>query len=784
MRDPAPAFLRGGGEAGELIAAYDWSATPLGPISTWPPHLMTTIGFILRSHVPIVSLWGEAGTMIYNDAYAVFAGGRHPDQLGLGVRDGWPEVADFNDNVMKVVLGGGTLAYHDQELTLYRHGAPEPVWMDLDYSPVLDAAGIPCGVIAIVTETTQKVRAERWLQGEQDRVRRMFEQAPSFMALLTGPEHRIEFANPAYMNLVGDRDVVGKTVAEALPEAVSQGYLDLLDQVFNSGEAYSAAASRLALQTAPDGPVRERFLDFVYQPLTGEDGQVIGIFAEGSDVTDRVMMDARMRAEEARSRQILDSATDYAILAMDLDGKVTRWNRGAENTLGWTEAEMLGQSATIIFIPEDRKNGAPEAEMRGALETGSAADERWHLRKSGERFWANGQMTPLLDEGGQAAGFVKVLRDRTDEHIAAEALQRTAAQLASAQEAGGVGVFTLDLATNTIMGSPEFCRIFGLDSCEALPAQIVEALVVPDDLGKASDQARRSTGEAARIVEYRIRRGGTGEERILSRRADYERDEAGRPTTLVGVVQDVTEQRRVLQALEQSEAQFRSLAQAMPNQIWTAQPDGALDWFNDQVVAYSGRSQPDLAGQGWGEIVHPEDLPAAAERWMRSVETGEVYETDFRIRAVDGDYRWHLVRALAVRGADGRINHWVGSNTDIHDQKSIEAANARDRDRLWTMSQDLMLVCDFEGIITAVNPSASRLLGWEIEEMIGQSLSAFTHPDDLASTAAEVGKLAHGATTLAFENRYRTKAGGYRLLDWTAVPDAGRVHAVGRDITD
>lgn len=86
-----PAFLSNGGDTARLIAKYDWSTTPLGPIQAWPAYLSTAIGFILRSHVPIVSLWGEAGTMIYNDAYAVFAGGRHPEQLGLGVRQGWPE---------------------------------------------------------------------------------------------------------------------------------------------------------------------------------------------------------------------------------------------------------------------------------------------------------------------------------------------------------------------------------------------------------------------------------------------------------------------------------------------------------------------------------------------------------------------------------------------------------------------------------------------------------------------------------------------------------------------
>lgn len=501
------------------------------------------------------------------------------------------------------------------------------------------------------------------------------------------------------------------------------------------------------------------------------------------DVIERALMEARMRADETRNRQILDSATDYAIIATDPDGKVTRWNRGAETVLGWREAEMLGCDASIIFTPEDRARRASEIERETALTQGFAEDERWHLRKSGDLFWAMGQLTPLRDDAGRTTGFVKVLRDRTDEHLAGEALKRTAEQLSRAQQAGGVGVFTLNLTTNRLTGSAEFCRIFGLDSCDDIPAGVLEACIVPDDAGKASDETRRSSGQADRVVEYRIRRADTKEERVLSRRAEFERDEHGRPVAMLGVVQDVTEQRRTLRALEESEAQFRSLAQAMPNQIWTAQPDGGLNWFNDQVVRYSGRRPSELAGQGWGSIVHPEDLDGAAARWARSLETGEVYETEFRIRRIDGDYRWHLVRALPVHGADGRINHWVGSNTDIHEQKSLEAASARDRDRLWALSQDLMLVCGFDGIITAVNPSAERLLGWEIDEMVGHSLAEFTHPDDLASTFEEVGKLEKGATTLAFENRYRGKDGRYRLLDWTAVPEGGRIHAVGRDIT-
>ena len=183
-------FLSEGGELATLISIFDWAKTPLGRISGWPQHLKTSVSLMLRSQVPIVMLWGTDGVMIYNDAYSVFAGNRHPKLLGSKVREGWPEVADFNDNVMKVGLSGGTLAYRDQELTLNRSGKPEKAWLNLDYSPILNEDGVPSGVIAIVVETTAKVQAERWLMSEHERQRQMFEQAPGFHGHAFRPSSR------------------------------------------------------------------------------------------------------------------------------------------------------------------------------------------------------------------------------------------------------------------------------------------------------------------------------------------------------------------------------------------------------------------------------------------------------------------------------------------------------------------------------------------------------------------------------------------------------------------
>ncbi|MDB5664864.1 PAS domain S-box protein [Cypionkella sp.] len=395
----APRFFFSGSDMADRINRFDWSLTSLGPIASWADGIRAIVEMILQSPLPIVTLWGEPGVMIYNDAYSVFAGGRHPRLLGSDVRDGWPEVADFNDYVIKTVFRKGeTLSFKDQELVLDRGQGGQKVWLDLDYSPIFGENRKPLGVIAFVIETTGRVIAQ--------------------------------------------------------------------------------------------------------------------------------------------------------------------------------------------------------------------------------------------------------------------------------------------------------------------------------------------------------------------------------------------------ETIKASEAQFRSFAQSVPNHVWTAPPNGLLDWFNERVTEYSGWRHEELVGDRWAEIVHPDDRDSAALSWQQAVTLSEPYETEFRVRRHDGEYRWHLVRALPICDTDGTLMRWIGTNTDIHDQKLAKAEAAKDRNRLWSLSQELMLVCDYQGVITAINPSAERLLGWTEAEMIGHTLTEFLHQDDRAQTTAALQKLASGAATLAFENRYRTKAGAFRLFAWTVVADSDRIHGVGRDVTE
>jgi len=134
-------------------------------------------------------------------------------------------------------------------------------------------------------------------------------------------------------------------------------------------------------------------------------------------------LEAELRAsreQDARTRLILDSATDYAIITMDGSGCITSWNVGAQTIMGYPESEILGRSGEIVFTAEDRANGRFTTEMHRATETGRACNERWHLRRDGTRFWASGLMMPLLDADGQPQGFLNILRDRTEVQAAVE----------------------------------------------------------------------------------------------------------------------------------------------------------------------------------------------------------------------------------------------------------------------------------------------------------------------------------------------------------------------------
>ena len=321
-------FLSGGGEMGERIRSFQWSDSYLGRPERWPSGLRTSLRTLLTTQHPVFIFWGTELTCFYNDAYSRSLGPeKHPSILGLPARQAWPEIWHIIGPQIDQVMRGDTATWHENALVpIIRHGALQEVYWTYSYGPI-DEPGAPNGVggvLVICTETTQQILSERRIAAERERFAQLFEQAPTFMCVLRGPNHVYELANPGYMRLVGHRPVIGKAVAEALPETVEQGYVKLLDQVYESGEAFLAIAAPYTYQAGPDAPLTQVYLDFVYQPIKDADGKVSGIFVEGADVTSRAMADAALRDADRRKDEFL------AMLAHELRNPLAPIRTAAE----------------------------------------------------------------------------------------------------------------------------------------------------------------------------------------------------------------------------------------------------------------------------------------------------------------------------------------------------------------------------------------------------------------------------------------------------------------------
>jgi signal transduction histidine kinase len=272
--------------------------------------------------------WGAELTCFYNDAYGRSLGPeKNPAILGMPGEKAWPEIWAIIGPQIEQVMRGDTATWHENQLVpIIRHGELQDVYWTYSYGPIDEPAaphGVG-GVLVICTETTQQVLTEQRLAVERGRFAQLFEQAPTFMTVLRGPNHVFDLANPSYLRLVGDRPIIGRSVADALPEAAEQGWTAILDRVYASGEAYLATAAPYSMALAPGGAVITRYLDFVYQPIKEADGSVSGIFIVGVDASTRAIADQELRDADRRKDEFL------AMLAHELRNPLAPIRTAAE----------------------------------------------------------------------------------------------------------------------------------------------------------------------------------------------------------------------------------------------------------------------------------------------------------------------------------------------------------------------------------------------------------------------------------------------------------------------
>ena len=281
---------------GERIRNFDWEAHPLGAPAQWPSALRMAMSLCLNSSFPTAIYWGPELHILYNDAWAEIPADKHPGILGMPAREGWSDIWDIvGPQFQHVFATGEGMALYEKMLPMVRGGRACETWWNYSLTAIRDGEHRIGGIFNQGNDVTATVLARRERQQEIERWRELLRQAPAPVALLRGPGHVFEFANDAYQALVAGREIVGKPVAEAIPEVRGQGFIELLDGVYRSGRPYLGTGVKVNLRRAHEAEAQERVLDFIYQPMRNAAGEVDGVFVLANDVTERARAESALR---------------------------------------------------------------------------------------------------------------------------------------------------------------------------------------------------------------------------------------------------------------------------------------------------------------------------------------------------------------------------------------------------------------------------------------------------------------------------------------------------------
>ena len=626
------------------------------------------------------------------------------------------------------------------------------------------------------------------------------------MALRWGPDFVLLY-NDAYRPILGDKHpwALGRPAREVWAEVWEQ--IAPAHEAILNARTPSIFAEDMVLRIQRHGTAWED-AHFTLGYSAIEDSTVStgvgGVLVTAVEITQKVAAQEALRISEERYELALGAAGAIGTWDWDVINDRVIANSKFAALYGVDPARAAQGAPVGEFLkgihPDDRERVGAEITQSLQDRTFFASEYRL-LQSDGSIVWVFARGRAHYDKNGRAVRLPGATVDISDLKRAEASLKENRSFLKDILQSSGEAFYAIDREGGTTLCNQAFLTLLGFASeKEVIGRKLHDVIHHTHPDGSHYDKIDcpiyicGGTGKEAHVEnEYFYRSNGDAVPIEYWARPVYrEGVHQGAICTFV----DISERKAAAAELARSEAQFRTFAQAMPNHVWSATPDGQVDWLNERVCEYSGASADELCGAGWVGIVHPEDQKIAGERWRMALEAGHTYQTEFRLRRADGVYRWHLARALPIYNAAGETIRWIGTNTDIEDERSTSqalaalnetleqrvAAQTAERNRLWQTSRDLLAVIAADGTFKAVNPAWTFVLGWHPNEVIGKHHLEFIHPDDRASGIPAFQQALDGFLP-PFENRHLHKDGNARWISWIASADEDSVYATGRHIS-
>ena len=497
-------------------------------------------------------------------------------------------------------------------------------------------------------------------------------QAPAYICTLRGPEHIFEVANENYLQLVGNREILGKSVKEVLPEVASQGFVDLLDKVYNTGEPFIGNETSINLKTEK-GELKNSYLDFVYQPTKNAKGEVEGIFVHAVNVTQQVEARKLLEQSEKRLQNLIDTVPAIIWIA-NKDGESSYLNDNWYRYTGQTHGEAEGFGWLSAAHPDDRQTA--ENAFRTATKNQKAYNFSFRLKdKHGDYRWVIDRGSPKYNEQGDFEGMVGTVMDVHEEKLKEQRVRESEHRIRNiVQEATvATGLYVgkemkIELANEAMINLwGKNTEVIGKTLREALPE--LEGQPFHDLLDEVYTTGKTYWGKEDK-VDLKI--NGTIQTGFYNFTYKPLRNEKGEIYGILNMAVDVTELVKSKMLVKESEVHFRQMADLMPTKVTNTDAAGNFIYFNQDWLDYTGLTFEELKEKGWIDLIHPGEREYFRERWQASLDSGEAFEMELRCINKNGKYKWHLSRAEAVKNEDGTIKMWIGTNTEIQKLKEEE----------------------------------------------------------------------------------------------------------------
>lgn len=585
---------------------------------------------------------------------------KESEVMGKPILKAFPELNEQKFPALLREVWNSGKSYKETEAMALVEGddGMQKFYLDFEYAPLFNKNNAVDGIMITVNDVTERVESRHKVEVAEARLRMAIE--GTGIATFDADLHSNDLVYSSRFS-----EIFGYEPGAQLNRDIIRTQFDPDDiqKQLNTAAEKAKKTGRYFMESKIKRPNGEVAWIRAQGKVQFKDGIASRLVGTIMDITEQKFAETR----SARLVAIVETSDD-AIISKDLNGIITSWNEGASRIFGYLPEEVIGKPIGVL-IPEDRKNESTD--ILAKIRSGKRIEhfETKRLAKSGNLLDISLTVSPILDKNGQVEGVSKIARDITAQKLAERTISENEAKLQIIVEASEVGTWDMNFVTDEVNFSEKYLSLLGFPAGSKPTHQELSGRIVEEDIPVRDAAFEKALKTGYLLYVARIQWPDLSQHWIEVRGKVFY-DENKRPSRLMGILRDITDERESRQALEKNEQKFRLLADSMPQLIWTTDAEGKVNYYNRAIYDHTGIPVDKLMEDRWVDMIHPDDREPNYQRWKRSVESGEEYLFENRFyRASHGDYRWHLSRAIPQRNEQGEIVMWVGTSTEIHEQK-------------------------------------------------------------------------------------------------------------------